>query len=139
VSGGVLVGDVHVSLSGDAEGASAVTFVGERLGQTQFEGRVDVMARRLRFWHARALPYVTASAGLLWQWHEGRVLIETGQVYQIGGGIRVSVLHHPASRLSHVGIASELRVAHVRKGFHWGREGRTLPVLHVGVFTGWGH
>jgi hypothetical protein len=138
LSGAVLVGDVRVSLGHDAEGARAISFAGERLGHTQIEGRVDVLATRLRFWRARALPYVTASAGALWQWHEDNVLIQTGQSFQLGGGVRVSLAHRPTSRLSRVGIAGELRVAHVRNGFHWGRDARTLPMIHVGVYTGWG-
>jgi len=138
LSGMLLVGDVQVSLGHDAEGASAMSFAGERLGHTQVEGRVDVLATRWRFWKARALPYVTASAGALWHWHEDNVLIQTGQSFQLGGGVRLTLAHRPASRLSRVGLTGEVRVAHVRHGFHWGRDGRTSPMVHVGVYTGWG-
>jgi hypothetical protein len=138
LSGALLVGDVQVSLSHDAEAAPAMSFAGERLGHTQLEGRVDLLATRLRFWNTRALPYLTASAGALWQWHEDNVLVETGQVFELGGGVRFSLARRPASRLSRVGIAGELRIAHVRHGFHWGRDGRTSPMVHVGVYTGWG-
>lgn len=138
LSGALLVGDVQVSVGHDAEGASAMSFAGERLRQTQIEGRVDVLVTRLRFWKARALPYVAVSAGTLWHWHEGNVLVETGQVFQLGGGVRVSLAHRPASRLLRVGVFGELRIAHVRDGFHWGHDARTSPIVHVGVYTGWG-
>jgi hypothetical protein len=138
VSGALGRGDVTVKVGGDAEDGNAATFAGETLGQGFLEGRLDVILTRFQFWKARLTPYATASAGVLRNWHQGNVLIESGQVIQAGGGLRLGLLNRPRRRLSRVGVAAELRMTRVSGGFNWGREHRTVPSVRIEGFTGWG-
>jgi hypothetical protein len=131
-------GDVNVDVSGDFEGAPPVRFAGERLTLWTVEGRVDVEIPPWAFAGGRVVPYVMASGGYRREAHESRAVVESGQIYQAGGGVAWSLRRQPASRLSSVGLTVETRLAHVRGGFHWGREARTAPVFAVGILTGWG-
>ncbi len=140
VTGSWLSGDVAVRLAGETEGGTPTAFTGEVLGQGQLEGRADVLLTRWRFWGRRATPYVTASAGALRQWHEGRVHVDTGTIVQGGAGLRYGWLTRagPKVRTFRVGAAAEVRVSRVGGGFHWGREPRTMPSARLECFVGFG-
>jgi hypothetical protein len=140
VTGALLSGDVTVRVSGDAEGGTPTSFSGEGMGQSQVEGRADVLLARWRFWKARATPYLTVSAGALRQWHEGNVHVDTGTIVQGGAGLRYGVLTRsaPKVRTIRLGAAAEFRVTRVGGGFHWGRERRTMPSARLECFMGWG-
>jgi len=138
VRGGVSRAVVHVRISGDAEGAPDSSFAGDTLQQWTFGGRADYDLRRWRFASGRARPFVLAAASLLRQSHEGRVSIETGQVYDVGAGLAYTFRDRPASRLSRWSMVAELLVTHVRGGFNWGNDARTSPAFGGGVSTTWG-
>jgi hypothetical protein len=138
VSASLARGDVTVSVRSDAEGAAPLSFAGESLSQGQVEGRVDLLLTRFRFWDARVTPHVSISGGVFRHWHEGNVLIESGEVFQAGAGVRYALVSRPASRLSRLGILAEVRMTRVHGGFHWGRETRTVPAVSVEFYTGWG-
>lgn len=140
VTGSWLSGDVAVRLGGDTEGGTPSSFTGEVLGQGQLEGRADVLLTGWRFWRRRATPYVTASAGALRQWHEGRVHVDMGTIVQGGAGLRYGLLTRagPKVRTFRVGAAAEVRVSRIGGGFHWGREARTMPSARLECFVGFG-
>ena len=77
--------ELRTRISGDAEGAPALTVV-ERLDQYFMGANVVWLLDQFRF-HG-IVPFVSGGAGYLRQLHEGRTLIETGQVYELGAGIR---------------------------------------------------
>jgi hypothetical protein len=129
---------VEVRIRSDAEGAPDRSFAGESLLQWTLGGRADCDMHRLRFMSGRAVPFVSARAGMLWQSHEGRVSTDSGWYAEAGGGVAFTLRTHPSSRLSRVGIAADLRVSHVGGGFNWGQDARTMPSFGVGVTTGWG-
>jgi hypothetical protein len=131
-------GDVRVSVDGDSELASAVQFDGERLLQARFEGRVDWLFNRLRFAGGRAVPYATASGGILQEWHEGYTVRESGHSLLAGGGIRYLFRNRPSSRLSQAGLTAEVRVCRMWGGYHLGQDSRTMPAFGIGLLTGWG-
>lgn len=140
VTGTLSSGDVTVRISGDAEGGTPTSFAGEVLGQSQIEGRADLLLTRWRFWRARATPYLMVSAGAIRQWHEGRVHVDTGTVVQGGAGVRYGFFTRarPKARTVRLGVAAEVRVTRVGGGFHWGREQRTMPSARLECFMGWG-
>lgn len=131
-------GDVQVRIDGDREGAAAVRFAGESFSQVKAGGRVDVVWPRPRFAGGRVTPHASLFAGVLRQWHQGNVLIDTGRVYEGGAGVRIALARRPASRLSRIGVLAEVRVSRVSGGFHWGRELRTAPAATMEFYTGWG-
>jgi hypothetical protein len=140
IAGGVSKGDVTVSVSGDTEGGASASFAGESLGQSQIEGRADVVVPRWSFWRDRLTPYAMFSAGVLRHWHGDNALIESGSVIQGGGGLRYGLFTRagPKVRTFRMGAAAEVRVTRVSGGFHWGREHRTTPSARLELFAGWG-
>jgi hypothetical protein len=138
VTGDMARGDVTVRISGDFEGAPAATFTGEPLGQASVSARVDVLMPRLRGWGLRVTPHVAATAGVMRQWHDGQVLIEHGQIYSGGAGVRVARLGKAGATPSRFGLLAEVRVTAVHGGFHWGETSRTAPTAVVECFAGWG-
>lgn len=91
VEGGVarLTPELRTRITADAESAAALTAT-ERLQQYFIDARVIWLLPRFKF--GGTVPFVTGGAGYLRQLHEGRTLVETGQVYQAGGGIRHPLL-----------------------------------------------
>lgn len=78
--------ELRTRISGDAEGAAALT-VDERLDQYFIDASAVWVIEKLRF-RQRTAPFVSGGVGYLRQLHEGRTLVETGQVYHVGGGLR---------------------------------------------------
>lgn len=110
----------------------------EGLLQARFEARVDWVLIRVSLANGRLVPYATASAGVLQEWHEGYTIKESGQSYQAGGGLRFLFRRRPSSVLSQAGLTAEVLVRHLRGGYHLGADSRTMPAFGVGVLTGWG-
>jgi hypothetical protein len=78
--------DIETRVSNDAEGAAAITLA-EQLDQYFIDASVVWALDRFRVGD-RTVPFLSAGGGYLRQLHEGRTLVETGQVYHVGGGIR---------------------------------------------------
>jgi hypothetical protein len=76
---------LETRITADAEGAAALT-VSEDVDQYFIDANVVWLVDRFRFW--QLVPFVSGGAGYLRQLHEGRTLVETGQVYHVGGGLR---------------------------------------------------
>ena len=70
--------ELRTSIAADAEGAAPLT-VTERLDQYFIDASVVWLVNHLRF-RERTVPFVSGGAGYLRQLHEGRTLVETGQV-----------------------------------------------------------
>lgn len=77
--------EVRTRITADSEGATALT-AAERLDQYFIDANVIWLLDKFRF--GRSVPFVSGGAGYLRQLHEGRTLVQTGQVYEFGGGIR---------------------------------------------------
>ena len=87
VEGGLVIARplLRTSITSDVEGAPALE-VEERLDQYFFDGSMVLLLDALRF--GATVPFVSGGAGYLRQLHEGRTLVESGQVYHAGGGLR---------------------------------------------------
>jgi hypothetical protein len=86
-TGGLGVNTVAARLSGDIEEAAAIT-VSSTLTQITIEGGALVELPRFRTPAGNFVPFVAAGAGYLRQVHEDRVLIETGETFYAGGGVK---------------------------------------------------
>jgi hypothetical protein len=100
---------IAVSISNDFEGASDVTLENSFVHQYFIDGGIVVHVNNLRF-NARGVPFFRAGIGYLRQLTEGRQAIETGQVYQVGGGFKQLV-----GTGQRFGVRFDVRAA-IRKG-----------------------
>src|SRR6185369_2226555 len=58
---------------------------------------------------SRVAPIVTAGGGHLRQMHEERTVLETGQYYQVGGGVKALLFSRPAGFVNAVGVRIDAR------------------------------
>jgi len=129
---------VRVRIANDAEGAAGVSFIGATLRQWTIGGRVDYALLGMRFASGRVTPFVMTGAGYLRHGDAGNASNAGGGIYEAGAGLAYSWRVRPASRLAEVGLFAELRAAHVRGGYNWGREARTSAALGAGMSLRWG-
>jgi hypothetical protein len=110
VEGGVVFSrpNLEVSTSADVEGGPSLTIV-ERIDQYFFEGTVLVLIDEARM-GARTVPYAAAGAGYLRQLHEGLTVIEHGQVFHAGGGLKHWLVARNAGRIRAAGLRADARV-----------------------------
>lgn len=122
---------VRVEISQDTEGEST-TFDGETLSQYV----VDVsLIWELPFRSAARLrPFVIGGGSYLRQLHEGRTLVETGQLYHLGGGARLffrgAASGHP------LGIRGDVQAAFRRDGIEFEKRRRVMPTASLLIFFG---
>jgi len=83
--------ELRTRVIADAESAPALT-AAERIDQYFIDANVVWSLDRFRF--RGMVPFVAGGAGYLRQLHEGRTLVETGQVYEAGGGIRYPIFRN---------------------------------------------
>ena len=110
VEGGVVISrpDLRSSITADSEGAPAITVV-ERVDQYVIGGRLIVMLNEIGL-GARTIPFASAGAAYLRQLHEGGTLIEEGQVYEFGGGLKHWLLARNGGVLRGAGIRIDARL-----------------------------
>jgi hypothetical protein len=131
VGGAYSTPKVRVEISDDTEGEST-TFDGETLSQYV----VDVsLVWELPFRStARLRPFVIGGGSYLRQLHEERALVETGQLYHVGGGARLffrgAASGHP------LGIRGDVQATFRRDGIEFEEKRRVMPTASLLVFFG---
>ena len=113
---------LRVRLTSDFEDAAAIT-AEESITQYQFEGSVVMHLTNLMFADENAVPYVIAGAGHVRDLHEGDELIETGNEFHGGGGLK---WWFGAGR-RRFGLRFEARITSRQGGFDFGEDRRTAP------------
>ena len=108
VSGSYSRPELRSTTSADVEGAPPVTAT-DRLRQITIEGAVLFKPDRWRVGR-RASPFLSAGVGYLRQLHEGDTLVQDGQLYAFGGGLKIPMLTRGRKRLSEVGLRADVRV-----------------------------
>jgi hypothetical protein len=121
---------LETRISGDIEGAPALT-AAEDIDQYFIDANVVWMIDRFTLWR-RIVPFVSGGGGYLRQLHEGRTLVETGQVYHVGGGVRQWL--HVADRgwIRGLGVQLEARAYVLAEGVQLADD---RPRTH-GAFSG---
>jgi hypothetical protein len=105
--------ELRTEVTSDVENAAALT-VGERIDQYFADGSVLWLIDRFRI-GSRTVPFVSAGAGYLRQLHEGLTLIETGQVFHAGGGVKHWLSVRDRRFIRAVGVRGDVGV-YVLKG-----------------------
>ena len=78
--------ELRTRIDDDVENAPELT-VAESIQQYFFDGSVVMLLDRFAI-GGRTVPFVSGGAGYLRQLHDGQTLVESGQVYHLGGGIK---------------------------------------------------
>jgi len=105
--------ELRVALSNDVESAAPVTAT-ERIQQFGFSGGA-LWYPPYRRAHARFIPFLSGELGYLRSLHEGGMLVETGALYQVGGGMKL-MLRAGTGRLKAVGVRLDGRAVFRPKG-----------------------
>jgi hypothetical protein len=134
IEGGVTFShpDIRSSITADAEGAAAITTV-ERIDQYFFDASVVVMLDALRV--GRLVPFAAAGGGYLRQLHEGQTVIEEGQVYHAGGGVKYFLLARTRGLVRATGVRSDARVHVLRDGIAFEDRPRPHVALSGSLFV----
>ena len=134
VEGGASVArrQLGFSISGDPE-TGAQHFDGESLQHFVFDAGLlwelpVIRAPRLR-------TFAAGGAGYLRQLHQDRTLVQSGQVYYLGGGARLWLRGRPESNRS-IGVRGDVRLNLRRHGIDFADEARIYPTLSLLMFLG---
>jgi hypothetical protein len=123
--------ELRTRITADAESAPALT-VAERIDQYFIDANVIWLLDGFRF--RRTVPFVSGGAGYLRQLHEGRTLVEGGQVYQAGGGVRHALMSD-VSWIRTVGVRLQGRVYVLVNGVQLEDRPRTHGAFSASVFV----
>lgn len=136
LEGGVTRGrpEIRTSLTADAESAAPRTSV-EQVDQYVFDASLLWMLDALRLGD-RLVPFVVGGGGYLRQLHEGRTLIEHGQIYHAGGGIKYWLLSRATGVVRSAGLRGDARVLVVRGGISFDDRPRPHAAVSGGLFVG---
>lgn len=118
-----LTPDLRTSISADAENAPSLT-VNEQVDQYFIDVSAVLLLDRWRVGD-RTIPFVSGGGGYLRQLHEGRTLIETGQVYHVGGGVKHWLSLRKRGPLRAIGVRADARLYVLVKGIDF--EDRARP------------
>jgi hypothetical protein len=128
---------LRTTVSGDIE-TSAATTVSDRVSHYSLDGGIRASIPWPRGGGGRAVrsvtPFVTAGVGVLRQMSGGRVLVETGSSYYVGGGIRQVWWTNPRGVLTSSGLRADVRWD-VLTGHPVGDTSRVRPSVGASLFV----
>jgi hypothetical protein len=125
VEGGVTFSQpkMRLSLSSDLEVPNPGSFDGEKVSQYVVDVSAVGHLLPLAFYHQRIVPFVLGGGGYLRQAHEDRALVDTGQSYHVGGGIKYFTPKGPRG-LYQAGLRAEARYYWQEGGFDFDSDRR---------------
>lgn len=124
---------LRIALSGDVEGAAAVTAT-ETIRQVTIGGGVLwYLPNRVRT--RRVAPFAMAGAGYLRQLHDQAALVETGRFYQVGGGATYLLVSSPRFHTKGIGARVDARALIRSKGVAFDGGRHTSPAFGVSAFV----
>ena len=124
--------ELRGQVTADAEGAPPVALA-EQLDQYFFDGSLLIALPELTL-AGRAVPFAVAGMGYLRQLHEGHTVVEHGEEYHFGGGVRVPLVTRAAGPISAIGIRAEMRAYLLRRGVAFESGPRPHFAASGGVF-----
>jgi hypothetical protein len=106
--------EVRTRVDDDVENAPELT-VAEPVEQYFIDGSLVMLLDRFAI-GGRTVPFVSGGAGYLRQLHEGQTLVESGQVYHLGGGVKHWLALHDRGFVRGAGIRVDGRLYLLVKG-----------------------
>ena len=119
---------LNVRLSGDAEGAEAIT-ASETITRYVFDGALVVHLWPLSFAGGRGVPFITGGGGYVRELHEGNELAETGRQYHAGAGVKIWF----GERRRRFGIRGDVGFALREGGSDFSDGRRTVPTASASL------
>lgn len=124
---------LRIAISGDAEGAAAVTAT-ETIQQFTIGGGV-LWYLPNRGWTPRVAPFAMAGGGYLRQLHDQATLVETGRFYQFGGGATYLLVSGRHFHTKGIGARVDVRALIRSRGVAFDGGGHTSPAFGVSAFV----
>ena len=124
--------ELRTRIADDIEDAPDLT-VSERIDQYVIDVSAVWLIDALTIGR-RAVPFVSGGAGYLRQLHEGRTLVETGQAYNVGGGLRYWLLLRDAGFVRALGVRADARLYVLVNGIQLEDRPRSHGALSGSVF-----
>lgn len=115
--------ELRTRVDDDVENAPGLT-VAEPVEQYFVDGSLLMLLDRFAL-GGRTVPFVSGGAGYLRQLHEGQTLVETGQVYHLGGGVKHWLALRDRGFVRGAGVRVDGRVYLLVKGIEF--EDRVRP------------
>ena len=132
VGGGYARPRLSIAISEDSESNDTISVTDEITQYTiDVAGVIAVPGVTLG---ARARPYATVGAGYLRQLHEDRLLVETGRVYHVGGGVRYWI-RGTSSNTRGLGIRADARYVRRAGGIDFEDRARNHPSFSLLAFA----
>ena len=123
--------ELRIALSGDSEGATAVTAT-ETLQQFTVGGGLRWF---LPGGSRRFAPFVAGSGGYLRQLHSPATLVQTGRYFQAGGGVSVLLLPGRHFHTKGIGVRADVRALTRSKGVAFDGGSKTSPAAGLSAFV----
>ena len=135
VEGGVTISHpvLRADARADVEGAPPLT-ISETVGQYFFDAAVVIAFDEFRL--GRLVPFATGGAGYLRQLHEGQTVIEHGQLFQAGVGVRYPFVSRASGLVRSAGLRGDVRGYVLRGGVSVDDRPRPHMAISGGVFIG---
>jgi hypothetical protein len=124
--------ELQTDVRGDIEDAPALS-VSERVDQYAFIGRL-IVSNITGDLGGSTTPFLSVGGGYLRQLHEGHTLIEHGQVFTVGGGIKHWLGGGGSGPRGGPGIRADVEAWILRKGITFGKDVRLVPVFGASFF-----
>jgi hypothetical protein len=124
---------LRIAISGDTEGAAAVTAT-ETIQQVTIGGGV-VWYLPNRRWSPRVAPFAMAGGGYLRQLHEQATLLETGSFYQFGGGAAFLLVSRRHFHTKGIGARVDVRAVTRARGVAFDGGSKTSPAAGASAFV----
>ena len=124
---------LRIAISGDAEGAPAVTAT-ETVQQFTIGGGVLWYVPG-RVWSPRFAPFAMAGAGYLRQLHEPATLVEAGRYYQFGAGVSALLISGTHVHTTGAGVRADVRALIRSRGVAFDGGSKTSPAAGVSAFV----
>ena len=126
--------DIRTSITADVEGGTSTTST-ERVDQYFVEASLMMMLDALQVGD-RMVPFVAGGGGYVRQLHEGDPVVEQGQVYHAGGGIKYWLLARDHGVVRATGLRGDARLYVTRHGISFDDRSRPHVALSGSVFVG---
>ena len=106
--------ELSTKISGDTESGTPETAA---VGVTQFTigGSVVAHLRRFQF-GSDGVPFVEAGVAYVRQLYDSRSVVVSGQMFDVGGGVKYVFSKRPGRRVSALGVRGDIRAVARRRG-----------------------